>query len=199
MPDSKPTADDLTALQKAIDEAVAKNTIDLADQAATEQAAFVKALEDLAVAPPVDTTDLEKAALPESVRKHIEAIEAQGAEAIAKADRLEATEKARTIEAAAKSLPFIGSAEDVAKALEPIHGTDSYDGIYSMLEKAQERIAEGDLLKTRGSDKTPAPRLEAAIAEIAKAEPGLTRSVYVSKALTADMSLYAEATSAGAA
>lgn len=200
---SMPTDTELQSLQKAIDDAIAEAVAPLNDKIAefeTQKTEF-----DAAVAANTDPAELEKAQLPESVRKRLEE-----AEAIAKAAEERVTAIEHAAEAArwyevAKGLPFVSvakatggdAATDTGKLLHSIAksvGVESAEQMKGLLEAAQSKLAQSELLKAAGQDGSGSPNsADAQLRQVAKdliaKDPNLSMATAITKAALANPEL----------
>lgn len=206
MPDT-----DLTALQEAIDAAVAAAVDPLQKQLdahATEKAEFEKAVAETA-----DPDEIDKSALPEPVRKRLEEAEAVAksvSERIAKMEdeqdtaRWLAVAKGLSHVAVAKTLPSgVAKADadavaDLADLLKDVNkgaGAEAADYLATLLRTNEKRMAESELLAEAGSDTTARGdadgALEKAAAELMKSDGALTLPQAIAKAAEANPALAA--------
>lgn len=123
--------------------------------------------------------DINKADLPEPVRKRLEDLEKQAAEAnaIAKAER-ESRVKAE-IRKRAEGYAHAGKVDDMADAIYKAHEVSKEygDALEQVLKTAHERIAEGNLFKEMGSGgdggavgDDPSAQFDAMVSKVAKSE-----------------------------
>jgi len=140
--------------------------------------------------------DINKADLPEHVRKRLEDLEkrAKEAEEIAKAER-EARVRAE-IRKRAEGYANVGEVEKIAEAIYKAQSVSAEfaEQLETLLKSAHERIEKGDLFKEFGSGagdsaSTAWGKIEAAAAEIMKATPSMTRPQAIAKALEANPEL----------
>lgn len=190
---------DLTALKEAIDAAVAAAVDPLQaqiDTFTTEKADFEKAVAEAKA----DPDQIDKAALPEPVRKRLEEAEAvakAASDRVAKmeddADSARWTETAKGLDLVAVAKATEGDAvADVAGLLKAVNkgaGAEAADYLASLLRTNQKRMAESKLLAEAGSDSTATGdadgALEKAAAELMKADSSLTLPQAIAKAADA--------------
>lgn len=162
-----PDTEQLAELRKAIDEAVAEATKPLQEQLdtqATEKNEFEAAVKALAEAEvEADPSKIDKAALPEAVRKRLEDLEAG-----AKADRARVAKMRDAADVArwtgvAKGLDLVAKAAEpggdavaeLATVLKGIEGSDApagtVDRLVDTLTTAQARLSESELFREAGA------------------------------------------------
>lgn len=185
------------------DEAQAEAT-ELKDQKAEFEAA-VEAAEAEA-----DPAEIDKAKLPEAVRKRLdeaEAIAKAAEERVAKIEHEQAA--ARWLEVA-KGLPFVAIAKKVGgdaaadtgallHSIAKAAGADSAEQLVALLEMAQERLAKSELLREKGVNGTGSAvgdagaQLQKAADDIRKAAPNLTAAQAYAQAVVGNPKLALEA------
>lgn len=149
-----------------------------------------------------DLTEILKSADPAVaavIRKQAEDNKAM-AERISKQ---EAADLDRTMIAKAAALPHVGSDETpTAEVLKGAYAVSTEFGekVEAILKAANEQIETSDLFKELGGgggESTVSQSVDAAAAEIRKADPSLTREQAIAKAYETNPALYAEATKEG--
>lgn len=211
MPTSKGASEmpdtDLSELQKALDAAVAAAVEPLQkqlDQYATEKAAFEEAVKAAA-----DPESVDKADLPEPVRKRLEEAEAVAKAAEARIAKMEDDADTARWTGVAKGLDLVAVAKDIngdgvadlAQLLKDVNkgaGAKAADYLAELLAAGQKKLAESELLAEAGSAGAPAAgasegALEKAAQELMKAETGLTFAQAITKAAEANPALAAAA------
>jgi hypothetical protein len=203
----------LAELRKAIDEAVAAAVDPVKAELATVQETYAgeKATFDAAVAATVDPDAIDKAKLPDAVRKRLEDAEAVAKAAEARVAKIEdAAEAARWLEVA-KGLPFVAvakavggnAAEETGALLHGIAkaaGEESATRLLGVLEAAQAKLAQSELLKSAGKDGSGAAfgaagaQLEKAAADIRKGDPSITAAQAYAQAVDGNPDLALKAT-----
>lgn len=201
----------LDELRKAIDEAVAAATEPLqaeVTQLQEQKATFDAAVEAAEAAK--DPDDIDKSALPEPVRKRLEEAEAKaGAAEAAVAKMRDEGEAARWLEVA-KGLPFVAVSKAVGgdaaaetgvllHSIAKAAGTGPADQLVTVLEAAQAKLAQSELLKSKGVDGPGVTgdadaQLAKAAADIAKAAPNLTHAQAYAQAVAGNPELAFKAT-----
>lgn len=200
MPDT-----DLTELQKALDAAVAAAVEPLQKQLdtyAAEKADFEKAMADAAAAK--DPADIDKADLPEPVRKRLEEAEAVAKAAEARVAKMEDDADTARWSGVAKGLDLVAVAKetggdgvaDLAGLLKSINkgaGAAAADYLAQLLQTNQKRMKESELLSEAGAAGTSTGdaegALEKAAKELMKADTGLSLAQAITKAAEADPAL----------
>lgn len=197
----------LEQLRKDIDQVVAAATEPL--QAEVTQLRDEKAAFEAAVEAAKDPTEIDKSALPEAVRKRLDEAEAIAKAAEERVAKIEdANEAARWLEVA-KGLPFVAISKDVGgdAAVETgalLHSIAKAAGeapaaqLLGVLEAAQSKLAQSDLLKAAGKDgSAPAggaeEQLLAKAADIRKAAPDLSQAVAYAQAVAGNPDLAVKA------
>lgn len=191
MPDTQGTVD-LDALLKDASE----ETREAVKAAFAKQAEAISSLEKQVEAlskkdgSDADPDDINKADLPEPVRKRLEDLEkkAKDAEKIAKAER-EARVRSE-IRKRAEGYANAGEVEKIAEAIYKAQGVSQEfaEQLEGLFQAAHERIAKGDLFREMGSGagdgaSTAWGKIEKAADEIQKANPSLTRAEAIAKAV----------------
>jgi hypothetical protein len=158
-----------------------------------------------------DVAEVDKAALPASVRKALEQAQAVAKAAEARVAKMEDERDAARWLEVAKGLPFVAvakkvggnAAEDTAALLHGIAkaaGPQPAGQLVALLESAQERLAQSELLKSKGADGTSntfgdaEAQLQKAAADIRKAAPGLTAAQAYKQAVDGNPDLAVTAT-----
>lgn len=193
-----PNMDQLTELQAAIDAAVEKAVGEAQAAADAALAKFTADLEALAQAGDTDGTDDVTKNLDPAVAEIVKAEQARTAALEAQVAKMQDAEVERVVKARAESFKLVGGVDEVASVLKraTVIDPELAADIDAILSKVQDRLAESDLLKpkgTRGGDATdPESRLEAAVAKFQAADPNLTVDAAISKAVAEDRTLYTE-------
>ena len=145
------------------------------------------------------TDDVNKADLPEPLRKRFEEMEkrAEEAERLAKAER-EAREW-EGFQKRAESLPHVGERDKVAEILKAAYGVSKENGeaLEATLKAANEQIEKGRLFDEMGRDgnrgqSDAMTAVNKRAEEIRKADPALTEAQAFDKALQENPAAYAE-------
>ena len=196
MPETSTKTVDLDALLKGVsEEAKAAIKAEFAKQEERIDA-LQKKVDELSKKGEGNADDINKADLPEPVRKRLEELEKQAKEAeeIAKAER-EARVRAE-IRKRAEGYANVGEVEKIAEAIYKAQSVsaDFAEQLETLFKSAHERIEKGDLFKEFGSGagdsaSTAWGKIEAAAAEIMKATPSMTRPQAIAKALEANPEL----------
>ena len=180
-------------------ETVAKSDLDTVvaelDSAKAELAALAEisnddlaALRGFEIATPAQTEDIDKSALPESVRKALE----EGEELRARVEKMEADNRRASFIAKAADFPLVAGADELGPALEQIDrvAPEAAQVIERTLKAANARIAEGGLfgeVGASGADGTESEAEKAIAAEVAKGTP---RADAIRKVFTENPDLY---------
>ena len=148
---------------------------------------------------PPKPDDVNKADLPEPLRKRFEEMEkrAEEAERLAKAER-EAREW-EGFQKRAESLPHVGERDKVAEILKAAYGVSKENGeaLEATLKAANEQIEKGRLFDEMGRDgnrgqSDAMTAVNKRAEEIRKADPALTEAQAFDKALQENPAAYAE-------
>ena len=164
-------------------ETVAKSDLDTVvaelDSAKAELAALAEisnddlaALRGFEIVASTPTEDIDKSALPESVRKAPE----EGEELRARVEKMEADNRRASFIAKAADFPLVAGADELGPALEQIDrlAPDAAQVIERTLKAANARIAEGGLfgeVGASGADGTESEAEALIAAEVAKGTP----------------------------
>lgn len=197
MPEKSTKNVDLDALLKGVSDEV-KSAVKAAFTKQEEELANLrKQVEELSKGDDEGKPDdINKADLPEPVRKRLEELEKQAKEAeeIAKAER-EARVRAE-IRKRAEGYANVGEVDKIAEAIYKAQSVSAEfaEQLETLFKSAHERIEKGDLFKELGSGagdsaSTAWGKIEAAAAEIMKATPSMTRPQAIAKALEANPEL----------
>ena len=157
-------------IQKSIDDAVAAAIVKATENVTAENTSLKKQLDDLQKSQSEQLVNLQKAAFV-TVAKGFDKVEADASK--------------------------LGDL--LFKCSTKLEKAD-YEALEGMLKAANERIAEGDLLKEAGSssediakgEKAVIEKVNAAAAKLMSADPKLTKEMAFTKALSDDPKLYAE-------
>lgn len=192
----------VSALFKGGSTEMAKKTVEELEKALTEEQAktadLTKQLEEVTKAAKEPNEDgsckscghvakteeaIDKSALPEAVRKHLEAQEAINKENAAEITKLRDESVTKICVEKAKAVPAVGDVESISGLLKEIGKLDSAlsDKVYSIFKIAHARIKESGLFKEAGSDgegvvKTAAEQLDV-LAKAHAAEKGVSYAV----------------------
>jgi hypothetical protein len=152
-----------------------------------------------------DGEDVDKA-LPESVRKRLEHAEAVAKAAEARVAKMEFEAEAKRWHEVAKGLPFVAVAKKVGgdaatdtgallHSIAKAAGADAAGQLVAVLESAQARLAQSELLKAKGRDGAASPTgsasadLEKAAQEIRKENPALSGAQAYARAVEVNREL----------
>lgn len=142
--------------------------------------------------PEPKTDEVDKSALPESVRKALEE------NAVLKADieKMKADQRAAQFIAKAKDYGHVAPAAELAPALEAIErlAPEAYTVVERTLKAAEARITESGLFKTLGvdgerGDEDPLAKVKADAAEIRKNDPQVSEAEAMQRAMAANPEL----------
>lgn len=201
----------LEQLRKDMDAAVAAGVAEATAplQAQVDQFTAEKTEFEAAVAATTDPDEIDKSALPEPVRKRLEE-----AEAVAKAAEDAVAKMRDDAEAArwldvAKGLPFVAISKDVGgdaaaetgallHSIAKAAGAEPAAQLLGVLEAAQSKLAQSELLKAAGKDgRGPVggaeERLQKAASDIRKAAPELSDAQAYAQAVAGNPALALEA------
>lgn len=101
-----------------------------------------------------EAEEIDKSALPESVRKHLEEVEKENKANREAIEKMQDENLTQTCITKAATVPAVGSAEEVGSLLKEISKKDSTlaDKVFDVLKVADERIKKGGLFKELGGN-----------------------------------------------